>query len=422
MADLTPVTREEQFLDKIAEALETGGGGGGGGGTTNYNHLSNKPQINGNTLSGNKTAAELGFATVSTTGAYSDLSGKPALANVATSGSYLDLTNTPSIPAAQVNSDWNAASGVAQILNKPTLGTAAASATTDFATAAQGTKADSAIQGVKVGSTTLTPDSGKAVTISKNDITALGIPAQDTTYVFEGTYNASTNKAVTMADIKDGKLTGYAQSSGNVAATDKVIEAIGKVEKKADDNTTNILTVEDSGGVKNLLPITRDSIKANNPSLSWTGYTINNHGGLTFTFNEDLSVTINGTASNTAPEIILCPRAGGTGFLKNGTYTFDGGYSTPTELLIGVNRTVGSSGQRYAAYEGTPVTFTVSDSPNEIGVWIGVNATGKTVTFDNVVVKPMICSSAMWGISHTYQTPTITLAELYQKLKEANVI
>ena len=26
MADLTPVTREEQFLDKIAEALETGGG------------------------------------------------------------------------------------------------------------------------------------------------------------------------------------------------------------------------------------------------------------------------------------------------------------------------------------------------------------------------------------------------------------
>ena len=27
MADLTPVTREEQFLDKIAEALETGGGG-----------------------------------------------------------------------------------------------------------------------------------------------------------------------------------------------------------------------------------------------------------------------------------------------------------------------------------------------------------------------------------------------------------
>lgn len=31
------------------------------------------------------------------------------------------LSNTPTIPAAQVNSDWNASSGVAQILNKPTL-------------------------------------------------------------------------------------------------------------------------------------------------------------------------------------------------------------------------------------------------------------------------------------------------------------
>ena len=152
------------------------------------------------------------------------------------------IKNKPTIPAAQVNSDWNAASGVAQILNKPTLGTAAAAATTDFATAAQGTKADSAIQGVKVGSTTLTPDSGKAVTITKNDITGLGIPAQDTTYEFESTYNASTNKAATMADIKNGVLTGYAQSSGNVAATDKVIEAIGKVEKKADTNESNIST------------------------------------------------------------------------------------------------------------------------------------------------------------------------------------
>lgn len=37
------------------------------------------------------------------------------------SGNYNDLTNKPTIPAAQVNSDWNASSGVAQILNKPTI-------------------------------------------------------------------------------------------------------------------------------------------------------------------------------------------------------------------------------------------------------------------------------------------------------------
>jgi len=36
-------------------------GGGGGGGTSNYNDLSNQPQINGNTLIGNKSASDLGL-------------------------------------------------------------------------------------------------------------------------------------------------------------------------------------------------------------------------------------------------------------------------------------------------------------------------------------------------------------------------
>lgn len=43
------------------------------------------------------------------------------LATVASTGSYNDLSNKPTIPSAQVNSDWNAVSGVSQILNKPTI-------------------------------------------------------------------------------------------------------------------------------------------------------------------------------------------------------------------------------------------------------------------------------------------------------------
>ena len=46
---------------------------------------------------------------------------KPTLATVAESGSYNDLSNKPNIPAAQVNSDWTATTGVAAILNKPSL-------------------------------------------------------------------------------------------------------------------------------------------------------------------------------------------------------------------------------------------------------------------------------------------------------------
>ena len=54
-----------------------------------------------------------------------------SLATVATTGNYNDLSNKPSIPAAQVNSDWNANSGVAQILNKPSLATVATSGSYD---------------------------------------------------------------------------------------------------------------------------------------------------------------------------------------------------------------------------------------------------------------------------------------------------
>ncbi len=41
---------------------------GGGGGTSDYEQLSNQPQINGHTLTGNKTSADLGIDTVSIVG------------------------------------------------------------------------------------------------------------------------------------------------------------------------------------------------------------------------------------------------------------------------------------------------------------------------------------------------------------------
>lgn len=64
--------------------------------------------------------------------AYSKLTGAPSLATVATTGAYSDLTGKPTIPSAQVNSDWNSSTGLSQILNKPTLGTAAAQNTSAF--------------------------------------------------------------------------------------------------------------------------------------------------------------------------------------------------------------------------------------------------------------------------------------------------
>lgn len=53
--------------------------------------------------------------------AWNDITDKPTFATVATTGAYSDLSGAPTIPAAQVNSDWNSESGVSQILNKPDL-------------------------------------------------------------------------------------------------------------------------------------------------------------------------------------------------------------------------------------------------------------------------------------------------------------
>ena len=96
-------------------------------GVTDYTLLSNKPEINGNTLTGNKTASQLGFADIATSGSYTDLIDVPTFATVATSGDYDDLTNKPVIPAAQQQVDWDAVSGITSIANKPSLSTVATS-------------------------------------------------------------------------------------------------------------------------------------------------------------------------------------------------------------------------------------------------------------------------------------------------------
>lgn len=74
----------------------------------NYNDLINKPSSSGQVNS--DWAAVSGPA---------EILNKPSLSVVATSGAYADLSGAPSIPAAQINSDWAAASGKGEILNKP---------------------------------------------------------------------------------------------------------------------------------------------------------------------------------------------------------------------------------------------------------------------------------------------------------------
>lgn len=59
-----PQSRMEELLLELKETIEAGGGGGG---TTNYNLLTNLPQINNVTVKGEMTGADLGLVDQSAT-------------------------------------------------------------------------------------------------------------------------------------------------------------------------------------------------------------------------------------------------------------------------------------------------------------------------------------------------------------------
>lgn len=147
--------------------------------TNNYNDLDNKPDLS-------IYAKEADLATVATSGSYNDLINKPTipaaqvnsdwnassgvaeilnkpnLATVATSGSYNDLINRPTIPAAQVNADWNSSSGVSEILNKPNLATVATSGSYNDLTNKPNIPASKSIDNVFIGyNVDTTSDVGK---------------------------------------------------------------------------------------------------------------------------------------------------------------------------------------------------------------------------------------------------------------------
>ena len=155
------VTKGSFTLNQNGPATINLEGGGGGGSTqvqsdwaeTNtesVSYIKNKPNISdaeivikqNNVTKGSFTLNQNGPATINLEGgggggstqvqsdwaetnteAVSYIKNKPTLSIVATSGNYDDLLNKPTIPDAQVNSDWNASSGISQILNKPEMTT-----------------------------------------------------------------------------------------------------------------------------------------------------------------------------------------------------------------------------------------------------------------------------------------------------------
>lgn len=139
------------------------------------------------------------------------------LATVATSGSYNDLTNKPTIPAAQVNSDWDAVSGVAQILNKPSLAAVATSGSyNDLSNKPTIGNATLTIQknGTSAGTFTANATSNKTINITV-PTTAADVSALPASTKYGASIAVSINttdyKVTTTLKDQDGNTLGTAQ-------------------------------------------------------------------------------------------------------------------------------------------------------------------------------------------------------------------
>lgn len=137
-----------------------------------------------------------------------------SLATVATSGSYNDLSNKPTIPAAQVNSDWNAVSGVAEILNKPTIPTATSQLTNDsgFIDSSDLTDVIVPISYTSGTSSGTNVNNGTYWVIRYSN----GWVRQGGHYTAGSTTNITINLPVTMANTSYSWNAGYETSSSNM--------------------------------------------------------------------------------------------------------------------------------------------------------------------------------------------------------------
>lgn len=217
--------------------------GGGGSGTDNYNDLSNLPQINGETLAGNKTAANLGLQDALT---FDSAPTEDSTNPVESGGVYTALAG---------KQDTLTFDGV---YNASTNKAATESTVTN------------AINGL--------------------DVSALSVDADETiSSISESDGKISVTKQdIAIASNQVTAMTGYTKPSSAPATPaiqqdDTANTAFGKLEYKADTNQTNILYVSEHNANRNLLLNTASTTTID---------------GVTFTVNADKSVTITGSQNN----------------------------------------------------------------------------------------------------------------------------
>ena len=138
-----------------------------------------------------------------------------------------------------VNADWSAGSGDALILNKPTLGTAASHDAGDFATTAQGAKADSALQPnapiTGATKTKITYDADGLVTAGADATTADIADSTNKRYV--------TDAQLTVIGNTSGTNTGDQTDITGNAGTATALQTARTIDGQSFNGTANITVI-----------------------------------------------------------------------------------------------------------------------------------------------------------------------------------
>jgi hypothetical protein len=269
VAPVTSVNTRTGVVTGLAEASDVATALAGKASTT---HTHTASQISDSTTVGRSllTATDAGAArsaigagTSSFDGTYTSLTSKPTFATVATSGSYTDLTNTPTIPAGQVNSDWNAVSGVAQILNKPSIPTVSDATTTtkgivQLAGDLGGTAASPTVPGLASKENTVT--AGATTQYYRGDKswqtldkTAVNLANVDNTSDANKPISSATTTALNLkANLANPTFTGTVTVPTPTNTTDAATKTYVDTGLGTKANTASLATVATSGSYTDL--------------------------------------------------------------------------------------------------------------------------------------------------------------------------
>lgn len=234
--------------------------------------------------------------------------------------------------------------------------------------------------------------------VIKSDITALGIPGQDTTYVFDQVYDPVSNKAATVKTVSDAietlsggaigdgatnkTLTSLSQSNGNVSATFDLI-SITK-SQISDLETLGQAAVKDVD-----MTIGTESTSQNLPTSQAVAAFVEGKGYVTTDNNTTYSLVQN---PNNGSDLTLVGSDGTTQqvLIPNTTYTFSD--NSPT-LNWNTRSAIGTVG-------GTELHVTLPANPNtDTSVTSASNHYTPVTDSESSLTANASGAAAAWGIN-----------------------